>query len=84
NELYRVIRKGGYLFVWEVNEKGVSFVDKYLKFHHPPEAKFNWEEFSNSLIDAHFTIEEQSKLVFDCFRAYMCKKTGTPSGRVIS
>ncbi len=74
NELYRVIKKGGYLFICEVNDKGVLFVDKYLKFHHPPEARFSWEEFSKTLIDANFIIEEQSKLVFSCFRAYICKK----------
>ncbi len=74
DELYRVIKKGGYLFICEVNDKGVLFVDKYLKFHHPPEARFSWEEFSNALIDANFIIEGQSKLVLNCFRAYICKK----------
>ncbi len=74
NELYRVIKKGGYLFICEVNDKGVSFVDRYLKFNHPPEAKFSWNEFSKALITANFIIEEQSKLVFKCFRTYICKK----------
>ncbi len=74
SELYRVIKKGGYLFICEVNDKGVLFVDKYLKFHHPPEARFSWEQFSKALMDGNFIIEEQSKLVFNYFRAYVCKK----------
>ncbi len=74
NELYRVIKKGGYLFICEVNDKGVSFVDTYLKFHHPQEAKFSWEEFSETLIAANFTIKEQSTLIFKCFRSFICKK----------
>ncbi len=74
DELYRVIKKGGYLFICEVNDKGISFVDRYMKFHHPPEARFSWEEFSKALITANFIIEKQSKLVFKCFRAYICKK----------
>ncbi len=74
DELYRVIKKGGYLFICEVNEDGVLFVDKYLKFHHPKEARFSWQQFSKALIDANFIIEEQSKLWFNYFRAYICKK----------
>ncbi len=73
-ELYRTLKKGGYLFAFEVNDKGVLFVDKYLKFSHPPEANFNWKEFSKSLTDANFTIAEESKLVFECFRAFACRK----------
>ncbi len=74
DELYRVIKKGGYLFIWEVNDKGVLFVDKYLKFHHPPEARFSREQFSKALIDANFIIKEQSKLVFNALQAYVCIK----------
>ncbi len=74
DELYRVIKKGGHFCIFEVNDKGVLFVDKYLKFHHPPEARFSWEQFSKALVDSNFIIEEESKLVFNCFCAYMSKK----------
>ncbi len=75
DELHRVMKIGGYLFICEVNNKGVLFVDKYLKFHHPKEGRFTWEEFSNALIESNFIIEEQSKLVFNYFRSYICKKS---------
>ncbi len=74
NEIYRILKKGGYLFICEVNDKGVRFVDKYLSFHHPPEARFSWEQFSEALTNANFSIEHQSKLVLDAFRAYVCRK----------
>ncbi len=74
DELYRVIKDGGYLFIFEVNDKGVLFVDKYLGFHHPPEARFSWEQFVKALIDSGFIIEEQSRLVFKNLRAYVCRK----------
>ncbi|PIE52442.1 SAM-dependent methyltransferase [Candidatus Fermentibacteria bacterium] len=73
-ELYRVIRTGGHLFICEVNNEGVRFVDKYFKFHHPEEARFTWKQFSNALTESNFAIEEQSKLVFSCIRSYMCRK----------
>ncbi|PID59604.1 MAG: SAM-dependent methyltransferase [Ignavibacteriae bacterium] len=73
-ELYRVIKTGGHLFICEVNDDGVRFVDRYLKFHHPQESRFSWEQFSNVLTESNFIIEEQSKLIFSYFRSYMCKK----------
>ncbi len=74
NELYRVLKKGGYLFVFEVNEQGVIFADKYLKYNHPEEGKFTWLEFSNALIESGFSIDDESKLVVDYYRAYVCSK----------
>ncbi len=74
SELYRVIRKDGYLFICEVNDKGVIFVDKYLRFHHPKEARFSWQEFANTLVKVNFIIEDETKLVFDYFRSYVCRK----------
>ncbi len=73
-ELNRILKKGGYLFICEVNDKGVEFVDKYFKFHHPVDAKFSFEEFSKALTDANFLIEEDSKLVVSIIRSYMCRK----------
>ncbi len=73
-ELYRVIRKGGYLFVCEVNNRGVVFADKYLKYNHPKEGMFTWKDFSDALRCSGFTIKEESKLVVDYYRSYMCKK----------
>ncbi len=74
NELHRVIKTGGHLFICEVDDKGVQFVDKYLKFKHPEQARFSWEQFSTALTESQFIIKEQSKLIFSCFRSYMCKK----------
>ncbi len=74
DELYRVLKKGGHLLILEVNDKGVRFADNYLGYHHPKEGMFTWAEFSRSLGHSGFTIEEQSKLVVDYYRSYMCKK----------
>ncbi len=74
SELYRVIKKDWYLFVCEVNDKGILFVDKYLKFHHPKKGRFSWNQFSKALINTNFVIKKESKLVFDYFRAYICQK----------
>ncbi len=48
-ELYRVLKKEGHLFLFEVNDNGVDFVDTYCHFHHPMEACFSWEEFRHRL-----------------------------------
>ncbi len=74
DELYRVLKKGGHFFVFEVNDNGVRFADKYLKYHHPKEAMFTWAEFSQALNSSGFTVKEESKLVVDYYRSYMCEK----------
>ncbi len=74
NELNRVIKKGGYLFIEEVNDKGVIFADKYLKYHHPKEGMFTWNEFSTALRQSGFSIEKESKLMIDYYRSFLCKK----------
>ena len=73
-ELYRVLSNGGVLLIEEVNDEGVAFVDKYCRFHHPDEANFKWQEFSKILIASGFIIEDETKIVWDYFRSFLCIK----------
>ncbi len=74
SEIFRVLKRDGHLFIFEVNDRGVHFVDTYLNFHHPKEASFNWCEFKAALIDENFIIEEEKKVTIDYFHAFICKK----------
>lgn len=73
-EIYRVLMPKGVLLIEEVNRSGVDFVEKYLRFSHPKESRFDWPQFAEELKTAGFDIIEDSKIILNIFHAYLCKK----------
>ena len=74
HEINRILSIGGILLIEEVNDAGVEFVNKYLRFYHPEEAKFSWVRFSKALVDNGFLIKNESKIGFDYFHSFLCIK----------
>jgi len=73
-EIYRVIKPKGIFLVEEGSKKIVDFADKYLRWQHPPESRFDWPEFIKELKVIGFDVIGDSKIVINDFRSFICAK----------
>jgi ubiquinone/menaquinone biosynthesis C-methylase UbiE len=73
-EIYRVLKPGGALLVEEPGRKIVEFADRYLHWRHPMESRFDWPEFINGLKAKGFNVMDESKILIDGFRSFICLK----------
>lgn len=55
-ELYRVLKPEGVLLVEDFNKDASHFFATYMKFDHPPEAYFTWDEFTHHLEETGFAV----------------------------
>lgn len=73
-ELYRVLKPGGVLLVEDLNKDASRFFTNYLKFDHPTEAYFTWEDFTDHLRDTGFDILEQKRIISNGCGSFLCLK----------
>lgn len=73
-EIYRVLKPGRVLLIYDGNKNAVDFADKYLHFSHSKESRFDWPQFVEELQLVGFNIIEESKIIFRHLHAYLCIK----------
>ncbi len=73
-EVYRTLKPGGVLLIEDLNKDASQFFATYMRFDHPPEAYFTWEEFSYYLEETGFTILEQTRIFSKGVGSFLCLK----------
>lgn len=74
-ELYRVLKPGGVLLLEDFNKDASRFFATYMKFDHPPEAYFSWDEFTQHLEETGFGILEQKRIISKGVGSFLCFKS---------
>jgi ubiquinone/menaquinone biosynthesis C-methylase UbiE len=64
-EINRVLKPKGLLLINEINNRSLSWFERYLKVIHPRKAYFTWEMFTEGLIAAEFLILREYKFLED-------------------
>lgn len=73
-ELSRVLKPGGVLLIEELSRRAVGFFERF-GFHHPIEARFDFQEFENGLGRAGFEIRDQRRICgLSGMKSYLCVK----------
>jgi len=80
-EIHRVLKSGGVLLTEEVSGDLGDFWGKYLHFRHPEESRFSWQQFVEGLEAADFDILEDSKILLNVFRSFLCVKSVAGDGK---
>jgi SAM-dependent methyltransferase len=75
-EIGRVLRPGGVLLIEELEERFVSFSDRYLMTSHPVEARFSWPMFREGLRDAGFDVVRERSLFLPGARSFLARRRG--------
>ena len=73
-ELYRVLKPGGYLLIEEPDRSTVKFFGKYLRFAFPAQGQFTWYEFEDAFRQTGFLKTAHTNLYCDCFRSYLLQR----------
>ncbi len=55
-EINRVLKPKGLLLINEINNRSLSWFERYLKVYHPRKARFTWDMFRLGLSEANFFI----------------------------
>ncbi len=76
SECGRVLRPGGAIFLEEPSAAATRVWDSFVKWGHPKDAMFTWQELEARLHDVGFTIERRCRLW--PFRSYRAVKTPHP------
>jgi SAM-dependent methyltransferase len=72
-ELHRVLKPDGIMVLEEPNIDGTKLFQKLFRFQFPEGGKFQWVTFEDK-ITQNFKILSYQKIIFDCYRAYICQK----------
>src|SRR5699024_4449058 len=73
-ELYRILKPEGVLLVEDFNQHASHFFATYMKFDHPAEAYFTWDEFTQHLKESGFAILEQKRIISKGVGSFLCLK----------
>jgi len=73
-ELYRILKPEGVLLVEDFNKDASHFFATYMKFDHPAEAYFTWDEFTQHLKESGFAILEQKRIISKGVGSFLCLK----------
>ncbi len=64
-EVNRVLKPKGVLLINELNRKVLNRFERYLKAFHPPNSRFNWDEFRLGLASAGFKVLRERFILND-------------------
>lgn len=75
-EINRVLKPGGVLMLEEPNRKFVDFAERYMKFSHPQESRFDWPELTSGLNDAGFSVldSKSQRIYAGTWKDFLCVK----------
>jgi SAM-dependent methyltransferase len=75
-EMSRVTGKDGLLLVEEPSGTFVDIAERFFKFHHPEDSRFQWPEFVAAVEDAGYAVLENrgQRLIVGLWRDLLCRK----------
>ncbi len=70
-EISRILKPKGLLMINEINDRSLTWFERYLKVYHPKRAHFTWDMFIQGLSAADFVILRDFKFLKD-FGFFLC------------